>query len=599
MNDIGTGQRPPERVRAADTLGTIRRLIRFLGQNRKYLIRVLLLSVATTLAGLIVPSLIGRAVDTVEVSGGLRFDMRNLLTTLLLLGVVFLVSALLSYFQGISAAKLTQNVALDIRNELSSKITRLPLSFLDAQRNGDIMSRLTSDTENVANVVSQTAGGLLSSLLVIVGCAVIMLITNWQLTLICLGTVLLCALLSKLISSRLRNLFRQQQKTVGQLNGQIQEAVAAHKTVQAYDMVDRCVAQTGEVSDQLARVSLRAQILGGLLSPLTCLLGNFNFVLIVLIGGLLLMRGYPGITIGVIQAFTLYSRQFSKPVNELASMYAQFQAAIASAERVFTVLDAPDEPDEGQTCPDLNAAECSVRFEDVSFSYVEGEPVLSHFSAEIRSGQRVALVGATGSGKTTLVSLLLRFYEPDSGRILLNGVDLRDIPKKQLRALFTPVLQSASLMQDTVAANIGYGRRGAGRADIEAMAQTVCADHFIRQLPQGYDTELTGERSQLSQGQQQLLCLARAALKPKKLLILDEAMSAVDTATEQAIQSALLTLSRGQTCLIIAHRLSTIRDADWILVLEDGRVVEQGNHEALFARNGVYHRLYRSNQYAD
>ena len=588
-----------ERAQINDFKGTVKRLVRYLGANKAALVAVLILSVVTTLLNLLIPSLIGRAVDTLAMAKDMMFDMRMLAKTLTGLGAVLGVTALLSYFQGVNSAKLTQAIALHIRKELSVKITKLPIGYLDTRRNGDVMARLTNDVENIAVTISQTAGALLSAVVVIVGCVVIMLIQNWELALVSISPVILSVILTRIVSGIIHKIFQKQQAVVGKLSGHIQESVSAHKTVHAYDMIEETIEEHNKISDELTKLALKAQVIGGLLSPLTSLLGNINFLLVVVVGGLFYMNGVPGVTIGLIQEFTLYSRQFTKPVNELTSLFAQFQTAIASAERVFEVLDVPDEPDDGTQVLELESLKGNITFEDVSFSYVPGVMVLDHFSAEIGSGKKVALVGSTGAGKTTLVNLLLRFYEPDSGRILLDGVDIRDIPKRNLRMMITMVLQNTSLMEDTVAANIGYGKFGANGEQIKDIAKVVCADSFINQLPEGYDTMLSSDDSTLSQGQRQLICLGRAALKLNKILVLDEAMSSVDTATEQTIQSTLEKISQGQTSLIIAHRLSTIRDADNILVLENGHVAEEGDHETLIAKRGTYYRLYNSYQYSE
>ena len=588
-----------ERVQINDLKGTLKRLAGYLGVNKGVLAAVLIFSVITTLLNLLIPSLIGRAVDTLNLAKDMQFDMRLLAKTLFALGIVLALTALLSYFQGINSAKLTQAVALHIRKELSVKFTKLPIGYLDTRRNGDMMSRLTNDVDNIAVTVSQTVGALLSAVVVIVGCVAIMLVKNWQLALVSISPVILSVILTKIVSGVMHKIFQKQQAVVGKLSGHIRESVSAHKTIHAYDTIEETIDEHNKISDELTGLSLKAQVIGGLLAPLTSLLGNINFLLVVVVGGLFYMNGVPGVTIGLIQEFTLYSRQFTKPVNELSSLFAQFQTAIASAERVFEVLDIPDEIDEGSTVLEIENLKGTITFEDVSFSYVPGILVLDHFSAEIGGGQKVALVGSTGAGKTTLVNLLLRFYEPDSGRILLDGTDIRDIPKRNLRMMITMVLQNTSLMEDTVTANIGYGKFGASGDQIKDVARLTCADTFINQLPEGYDTVLGSEENILSQGQRQLICLARATLKLNKILVLDEAMSSVDTATEQTIQATLEKISKGQTSLIIAHRLSTIRDADKILVLEGGKIAEEGDHETLLAKHGTYYRLYNSYQYSD
>ena len=376
-----------ERAQINDFKGTVKRLVKYLGANKAALVAVLILSVVTTLLNLLIPSLIGRAVDTLALAKDMMFDMRMLSKTLTGLGAVLGVTALLSYFQGVNSAKLTQSIALHIRKELSVKITKLPIGYLDTRRNGDVMARLTNDVENIAVTISQTAGALLSAVVVIVGCVVIMLVQNWQLALVSISPVILSVILTRIVSGIIHKIFQKQQAVVGKLSGHIQESVSAHKTVHAYDMIEETIEEHNKISDELTKLALKAQVIGGLLSPLTSLLGNINFLLVVVVGGLFYMNGVPGVTIGLIQEFTLYSRQFTKPVNELTSLFAQFQTAIASAERVFEVLDVPDEPDEGTEVLELESLKGKITFEDVSFSYVPGVMVLDHFSAEIGNGK--------------------------------------------------------------------------------------------------------------------------------------------------------------------------------------------------------------------
>ena len=587
-----------EREAPQSVMKTTKRLIGFFRESRALILGMLGLLTASTLLNLLIPDLISRAIDTLDLSAGrLSVDWDHLNTILLILLGVFVFSSLFSYLQGRLSAKLTRTTTLTIRKKVSEKLIRLPVSFFDSHRSGDMTARLTNDIDNIANLISQALGTALSAVIVIVGCIVIMLIKNPLLTLVCLSTVILNVLCTVILSKRMFGFFRKQQKSVGEMNSHVEQSVAAKKTIDSYRITDECIAENDRLSDELTDASVKAQVLGGAMPPLMSIIGNINFLLIVAVGALLYIDGGFGVTIGTIQAFTLYSRQFTKPINEVSGIISQLMTALASAERVFKIIDAEAEEDSGKkSLSDRHA--CSIRFEHVTFSYVRGIKVLDDFSLDIEPGQRVALVGKTGAGKTTLVSLLMRFYEPDDGRILIDGVDIREIPKAQLRRTVTTVLQNTALIDGTIRDNIAYGRLSADEKELYAAAEATNADAFIAKLENGMDTEILREDTRLSQGERQLLCLSRASLTQPRALILDEAMSSVDSATEEKIQEAMLGMMHDKTCIIIAHRLSTIRNADKIAVISDGKVVETGRHKELLERRGVYCGLYQ-NQYTE
>ena len=583
-----------EREAPQSVMKTTKRLIGFFRESRALILGMLGLLTASTLLNLLIPDLISRAIDTLDLSAGrLSVDWDHLNTILLILLGVFVFSSLFSYLQGRLSAKLTRTTTLTIRKKVSEKLIRLPVSFFDSHRSGDMTARLTNDIDNIANLISQALGTALSAVIVIVGCIVIMLIKNPLLTLVCLSTVILNVLCTVILSKRMFGFFRKQQKSVGEMNSHVEQSVAAKKTIDSYRITDECIAENDRLSDELTDASVKAQVLGGAMPPLMSIIGNINFLLIVAVGALLYIDGGFGVTIGTIQAFTLYSRQFTKPINEVSGIISQLMTALASAERVFKIIDAEAEEDSGKkSLSDRHA--CSIRFEHVTFSYVRGIKVLDDFSLDIEPGQRVALVGKTGAGKTTLVSLLMRFYEPDDGRILIDGVDIREIPKAQLRRTVTTVLQNTALIDGTIRDNIAYGRLSADEKELYAAAEATNADAFIAKLENGMDTEILREDTRLSQGERQLLCLSRASLTQPRALILDEAMSSVDSATEEKIQEAMLGMMHDKTCIIIAHRLSTIRNADKIAVISDGKVVETGRHKELLERRGVYCGLYQN-----
>ena len=571
----------------------IKRLLSYFKKSRALILWMLGLLTASTLLNLLIPDLISRAIDTLDLSQGrLSVDCDHLYRILAILLAVFVFSSLFSYLQGRLAAKLTRTTTLDIRKNVSEKLIRLPIGFFDTHRGGDMTARLTNDIDNIATLISQAIGTVLSAAIIIVGCVVIMLIKNPLLTLVCLSTVALNALVTVIISRKMFGYFRRQQKSVGDMNSHVEQSVAAKKTIDSYDLTDDCIAQNERLSDELTDSAIKAQALGGAMPPLMSIIGNLNFLLIVAVGAMMYIGGGFGVTIGTIQAFTLYSRQSTKPINELSGIISQLMTALASAERVFEIIDAEPEEDAGRGTL-LEKSACSIRFENITFSYIRGVKVLDDFTLEIELGQRVGLVGKTGVGKTTLISLLMRFYEPDSGRILLDGVDIRDIPKAQLRRRVTTVLQSTALIDGTIRDNIAYARFSADERELEEAARITGADAFIGKLEKGMDTPITGDDTQLSQGERQLLCLARASLTDPGVLVLDEAMSSVDPATEARIQEAMLEIMRDRTCVIIAHRLSTIKNVDKIAVFQDGRIVETGRHKELLEKRGVYYSLYQ------
>ena len=574
-----------------NTKGTVKRLMKYIGTS-KYLffslIGVVLLVTLLTLAG---PSIQAGAIDAVTLKEGqLHVDFERLLTMLALLGGVYLLQSAANYLQGIFAAKLSLNTVKKMRADLFGKMEHLPISYFDTHRHGDIMSRMTNDVENVSNSVSQSIASLISGVLTVVGVFTIMLLYSPLLTLVSIVTVPLSMLATVKIAKVSRKYFTRQQTLLGILDGQAEEMISGYKTVLAFSREKKAVAEFAKVSRQLRGCGIKAQIFGGIMGPVMNVIGNLGYLLIAATGGYMAFQGL--ITIGVIQAFLQYSKQFTRPINEIANQYAQIQTALAGAERVFEIMDYPPEENQGQSV--LENTRGDICFRNVHFAYKEGEPVLRGLDLDIKAGQRIAIVGATGSGKTTIVNLLLRFYDIDSGSITVDGRDIREIDKDSLRRNIAIVLQDTVLFSDTVAQNISYGRDGAAEEEIRRAAAAANADRFIELLPEGYGTELSESGANLSGGQRQLLSIARAVLADPKVLILDEATSSVDTRTEMQIGLAMNTLMKNRTSLIIAHRLSTIRDADKIVVIDKGRVAETGSHEELLAMKGCYYRLYQS-----
>lgn len=583
---------------------TLSRLLKYIVTNKFMIIMLVASVIISALLNLAGPSIQGEALKFLTPStdeggkliiledGTVKVDFAGMARLLVLLGAVYLLSSLFTYIQGHISAKLSQKTVYRMRGDLFRKIEKLPIKYIDNHPHGDIMSRMTNDIENISNTVSNSVTSLISGIITIIGAFSLMLYHSWQMTLVALVTIPLTVLVTTKLTKYVRRYFMRQQQLLGAINSQVEESVTGYKTVVAFGHENEIKDEFNRTGDELRTAGIKAEIFGGVMGPLMNIIGNVGFLLIVICGALFTMKGLIGIT--TIYVFIQYSKQFTRPINEVANQYTSILNAITGAERVFEITDQNDETDEGKKVLLPADIKGNISFRNICFSYVQSEPVLKNFNLEISSGQKIAIVGKTGSGKTTIINLLTRFYETDSGKILLDGTDIREITKASLRKNIAIVLQDTVLFSDTVGANIRYGRPEASEAETEAAAKAAKAHDFITRMPEGYDTVLDESGGNISHGQKQLLTIARAILADPKILILDEATSSVDTRTEMDIQSAMINLMQGRTTLIIAHRLSTIRDADKIIVLDDGRIVEAGNHNELIAAEGVYYGLYMS-----
>lgn len=582
---------------------TVLKLIKYIGSSKYLVMGLLFIMIFTTLLNLVGPILQQKAIDALSVdfgTGKVGVDFATLGYVLLLMVITYAVSSLLTYLQNVYAAKLSMSTVYTMRKDLFKKISYLPIKFTDTHRHGDLMSRMTNDVENISQTVSQSIGSLFSGVITVIGTLFIMLWYSPLLTLVSMITIPLTVIVSTVMSKFMRKYFKRQQTILGELNGKVEEMVTGYKTVIAFGREKTAVDDFADTSTRLCKVGIMANICGGVMGPLMNIISNIGYLCVAAAGGYLAVKTYgtPGaISVGVIQAFIQLSKQFTRPINEIANQYASIQTAVAGAERVFEIMDSPNETDEGAYDITEKGVSGALEFNDLRFSYVEGEPVLKDFDLKVKPGQKIAIVGKTGAGKTTVANLLTRFYEIDGGEILLDGRNITEITKKSLRQNIAIVLQDTVLFSDTIENNILYGNESASHEDVVRAAATANADTFIERLPDGYNTLLTESGSNLSQGQRQLIAIARAVLANPKILILDEATSSVDTRTEMHIQEAMIELMKGRTSLIIAHRLSTIKDADMIIVVADGRVAESGSHDELLAKKGFYYNLYKT-QYA-
>jgi len=568
---------------------TVKRIFDYLGSNKTYLIVLLVVVIFTTVLSLVGPILQGNAINNIKDK-----NLQKLIQTLILLFIVFVANTLFQFVTNLVSAVLSQNMIKKMRKDVFNHMIYLPIMYFDNVQHGDIMSRVTNDVDNISNTVSQSLTSLISGVLTVFGALAIMLVYSPLLTLVSLATLGLTLIVTKVLSKYMRKFFRIQRTLLGEINAQVEEMVIGHKTVKAFCMEEVVEDEFNTISKNLRKYGFKAEVFGGVMGPLMNFIGNLSYLLVVALGALFVLKGVNNLEVGAIITFASLSRQFSRPINTIANLYTQILTSVAAAERVFDILDtAPEENSGTVKVEDLDLSK-PIEFKNVVFSYVPGEVVLNNFSIDIERGEKIALVGSTGSGKTTVVNLLMRFYDVDSGEIRVGGYNINDIEKHELRKLIAIVLQDTVLFKDTIEKNILYGKLEASHEDVVEASMLSNAIYFIDKTKDGYNTILAESGSNLSGGQRQLLSIARAILANPEVLILDEATSNVDTRTEKNIQDGLVQLMKNRTSLIIAHRLSTIRDADKIVVIDHGKIVECGNHNELLNKKGVYYNLYKT-----
>jgi ATP-binding cassette subfamily B multidrug efflux pump len=586
--------------KAANFRGTLWRLIGYFRPQKYQLIAVLAAAILSAVFNIIGPKILGLAITKLFEGfvlkmrhvPGASIDFAYIDRILLILAGLYIISSIFGYVQQYIMAGVAQKTVYRMRRQVDEKLARLPLRYYDSRTHGEILSRAVNDMDNISSTLQQNLTQLITSVVTVVGVVVLMLTISPLLTLVVAVTLPLSIFVTMLIAKRSQTYFARQQRELGALNGHVEEMYNGHKIVKAFGGETKSIATFNERNDQLYEAGWRAQFVSGMIMPLMMSIGNIGYVFVAVIGGIMVTHG--SIQLGDIQAFIQYSRQFTQPITQLAAITNSIQLTIASAERVFELLDAAEETPDPVPAVEISEPRGAVEFAHANFGYSADAPLIEDMNIHVTPGQTIAIVGPTGAGKTTLVNLLMRFYDLDSGRILVDGVDTRQMRRGDLRRMFGMVLQDTWLFTGTIRENIAYGRESATEAEIVQAAVASQADHFIRTLPESYDTVLNQDATNLSQGQKQLLTIARAVLADPEILILDEATSSVDTRTEVLIQKAMRELMKGRTSFVIAHRLSTIRDADMILVMNHGRIIEQGTHPELLAKGGFYANLYNS-----
>ena len=587
--------------KAKDFKGTLKRLLMFLKPHRFKLYTVIVLSVLSTAFSIMSPKIMGK-VTTELFEGvlakhkgipGAGIDFSYIANILFVLVALYLISAVFNYLQQYIMVDVAQNTVFQMRSEINDKLSKLPLKFFDSHTHGEILSRVTNDVDTISSSLGESFSQVITAIVMLVGIIVMMLTISPVMTLmVCFVVIPLSFIVTKYVTSRSQKYFVQQQRVLGELNGHVEEMYTGHQIVKAFGMEENSISKFNQLNEDLYDSGWKAQFMSGVIMPLMNLINNMGYMVVCVIGGIYVMKRV--ITIGDMQAFIQYSKQFTRPISQTASIANIFQAIVASAERVFEILDEPEEEPDSPEAKAIEFPRGDVQLQNVKFGYTEDVTVIDNMNIDVEKGQTIAIVGPTGAGKTTLVNLLMRFYEIDAGKIMIDGMDIKEIKRGELRSIFGMVLQDTWLFNGTIKENIAYGNAGATDDEIMRAAKAAHADHFIRTLPGGYDTTLKEDASNISQGQKQLLTIARAILADPAILILDEATSSVDTRTELLIQKAMTRLMQGRTSFVIAHRLSTIREADMILVMHNGRVIEKGTHTELLEEGGFYADLYYS-----
>lgn len=591
----GSGERKPGE-KPKDFKGTVSKFLPLLRPFLPGLILVVITGMIGAVLNVTGPMLLGDIVDAIKqqadikLAGG-KLDFAQIRKVLLTILAIYGTSSVLSYIQHYTMAGITQSVVRSLREKVNDKLTHLPLKYIDTHSKGDILSRMMNDIDNISNTLQNNLVQIITSAVSFIGMLGLMFYVSWQLTLITLSVLPPSLLIISRIAKRSKRYFRRQWDETGELNGHIEEMYTGHNLIKVFDHEKQAIEEFDDINVELTKVSYKAQFISGMISPILGFVSNIAYVLICVIGGIYVISGT--LTLGDITTFFTYSKLFMQPLVDIGNIANRLQSSLASAERVFALLDEEVEIEDSYLCR-IEEPRGAVTFEDVCFSYTPDVPLIEHMDLSVEPGQLVAIVGPTGAGKTTFVNLLMRFYDVTSGRILLDGCDIRDIPRENLRSIFGMVLQDTWLFEGTIMDNISYGRENCSREEVMEAAKAARVSHFINTLPDGYETVLEENGENISQGQRQLLTIARAILADPAVLILDEATSSVDTRTEIHIQKAMKNLMNGRTSFVIAHRLSTIRDADVILVMNDGKIVEHGKHDELLAANGFYSELYRS-----
>lgn len=576
-----------------DLKGTLRQLMNYLKPYRLQLIFIIVLAAISTSSIIVGPKLLGQATNYIVSNlHQPQFDFKPLIHILLILIAIYIISAIFSYIFNWILTNITQKISYHLRQQISEKINHLPLSYFDKTTHGEVLSRLTNDVDVVSQTLNQSLSQIVTALITLIGITIMMLSISWQLTLVSLLVLPLSVWGVVFVASRSQKQFLIQQKELGHLNGHIEEMYSGHEVMQAFNGQKKSITKFSHINEQLYHSAWKAQFLSGLMWPIMHFISNLGYVVVATYGGFLAVNGR--LMIGDIQAFIQYVHQFHQPIMQVAQITNILQSTLASAERVFEFLNEPEMSPDLKTPKNQSTSSSHITFDNVSFGYDPKNPVIKNLNLDIKPGQRIAIVGPTGAGKTTLVNLLMRFYDVDKGSIKIDGTDITTMKRSDVRKLFGMVLQDTWLFNGTIAENILYGNEKASDSEMRQAAKDAHADHFIQSLPEGYNMQIDEEATNISQGEKQLLTIARALLADTPIVILDEATSSVDTRTELLIQEAMNNLLKDKTSFIIAHRLSTIRQADLILVMNNGQIVEQGTHHELLDKNGFYAELYNS-----